>query len=101
MSVVFVATERVVGGHMLMTTLMPRLVDGTIISLRFDGIESYPERITASTPNGQFAGHLNLPLAEVIYASRQKVVSMSAVCRETSHRRPEGWAVEVSYTITS
>lgn len=86
---------------MMTTTLLPRLVYGTQIGLHFDGTADFPERITATTPDGQYAGHVNFALAEVIYASRHRLISMTAVCQETSHRRAEGWVVEVSYSLRS
>ena len=46
----FVAPRKVMGGHMMKTTLMPKLVYGTQIGLYFDGFDEFPERITATTP---------------------------------------------------
>jgi hypothetical protein len=100
MSETIIVRGKVVGGHMMSHSLLPRLVDGSVIELHFDGSAAYPERITATTPDGQYAGHLNKQVADIIHKSRHRVVSMSAVCRETSSRRKEGWCVEVHYTIS-
>jgi len=94
------AKGKVMGGHLMAQTLEPRMVDGTSIGLHFDGTDEFPERITATTPSGQFAGHINKDLALIIHKSRHRVVAMSAVCKETSSRRKEGWSVDVSYTLS-
>lgn len=100
MSEQIIAKGKVVGGHLMSQTLLPRMVDGNSIGLYFDGTDEFPERITATTPNGQFAGHINKALALVIHESRHRVTAMSAICKETSTRRKEGWSVEVSYTLS-
>ena len=81
-------------------SLEPRVHEGTPISLYFDPTDQYPERITIISPDGQYAGHLDKQLARAIHEYGPRVVGMSAICRETSSRRKEGWAVEVSFTLS-
>lgn len=100
MSVEITAAGKIVGGHVMVQTLLPRVVDGNLIKLSFDGNDEFPERIMATTPTGQFAGHLNKALALVIHKSRERVIAMKAICKETSSRRTERWAVDVSYTLS-
>jgi hypothetical protein len=68
-------------------SLLPRLVDGSVIGLHFDGTAAYPERIMATLPDRQYAGYFNKQVADVIHKSRYRVISMSAVCRNNSSRR--------------
>ena len=51
-----IVSGKVMGGHTMTSTLLPSLVNGTPIGLHFNGTADYPERITATTPDGQFAG---------------------------------------------
>ena len=56
MSVEITAAVKIVGGHVMVQTLLPRVVDGVdgdLIKLSFDGNDEFPERITATTPTGQ------------------------------------------------
>jgi hypothetical protein len=50
MSVEITAAGKIVGGHVMVQTLLPRVVDGDLIKLSFDGNDEFPERITATTP---------------------------------------------------
>ncbi len=80
-------------------SLEPRVHEGTPISLYFDSTDQYLERITIMAPDGQYVGHLDEPLTRAIHEYGSRVVGTSAICRETSSRRKERWAVEVSFTI--
>ena len=53
MSVEITAAGKIVGGHVMVQTLLPRVVDGDLIKQSFDGNDEFPERITATTPTGQ------------------------------------------------
>ncbi len=78
---------KVVGGHIMSHSLLPRLVDWSVIGLHFDGTAAYPERITAITPDGQFAGHPNKHVADIII----KVVIEQFQCQQFVEKpRPEG-----------
>ena len=99
MTTTIISSGRVMGGHLMTQSLEPRVHEGTPLSLYFDPTDRYPERITIIAPDGQYAGHLDEPLARAIHEYGPRVVRMSAICRETSSRRKEGWAVEVLFTL--
>ena len=59
----------VVGGFD-MPTILPRASIGDRLSLEFDGTSDWASRITVRMKDGQFAGHINLILADEIFALR-------------------------------
>ena len=72
-----------------------------MLSLEFTDTSDLPSRISVSMKDGQYAGHINLILADEVYDLKSRITEMWAIALQVSSRRNPGWEVEVHYTISS
>jgi len=94
----FVKHGLVVGGF-TMPTILPRADIGDRLSLRCTGTSEWPSRISVYMKDGQFAGHINLTLAEEIFPLVTRITEMWGVAKQISSRRNPGWDVEVHFKL--
>jgi hypothetical protein len=90
----------VVGGFD-MPTILPRAAIGDRLSLEFDGTSDWASRITVRMKDGQFAGHINLILADDIFALRRRISDMWGIARQVSSRRNPGWEFDAHLILLS
>lgn len=81
-------------------TVLPRAAIGDRLHLSFSGTSDWPSRISVHMKDDQFSGHINIILAEEMYALRDRIKDMWGIAQEVSTRKNPGWAVEVHYKLS-
>ena len=80
-------------------TIMPRSVIGDKLSMKFSSTSDWLSRITVCMKDGQFAGHINLPLADEIFDMKSIIIEMWGIAKQVSSRSNPGWEIEIHLII--